>query len=77
MQIEMQERINKLELYTKSSALRMNQTKKIFGEVEDNFKKARKERIGAGSNRAIHAQENSLKQIFMSRINGMQSSRFV
>jgi hypothetical protein len=65
-------------MYTKSSALRMQNTKKIFGEAEAQFRKTRKERFEAGgSTRAINGQENSLKQIFMKRLNGMPSSRFV
>ena len=62
MQMEMQERINKLEKYTKSSALRMNHTKNLFGEAEENFRKARKEKsLAGGSKRGSNGQENSLK----------------
>lgn len=57
MQIEMQERINKLEKYTKSSALRMNNTKSLFGEAEEKFRRARRERSNFGG----FQQENSLK----------------
>ena len=57
----------------------MNHTKNLFGEAEENFKKARKERslIAHSKKDIINGQENSLKQMFLNRLNGMPSSRFV